>query len=99
MKSFLQKYRKTVFWKTALLVLILGFLSGFSPVLHNHDLDEEHSDCASCTWTHFSICEPASESTDDLFLAYQSLYYDLAPKISSSLNLSNRCRAPPSSRS
>jgi hypothetical protein len=99
MKYFLQKYRKTVFWKTALLILILGFLSGFSPVLHNHDLDEEHSDCASCTWTHSSICEPALESIDNHFLAYQNLYYDLAPTISSTFNLSNRCRAPPVFRS
>jgi hypothetical protein len=95
MKSFLQKYRKTVFWKTALLILILGFLSGFSPVLHNHDLDEEHSDCASCTWTHSSISEPATEYSDNHFLAYQKLYHNLSAATSSCFNLSNRCRAPP----
>ncbi len=95
MKSPLQKYRKTVFWKTALLIIILGFLSGFSPTLHNHDLDEEHPDCASCTWTHFSIGELTSESTDNYFLTYQKLYHSLAAVTSSCFNLSNRCRAPP----
>ncbi|PIQ99229.1 MAG: hypothetical protein COV66_15285 [Nitrospinae bacterium CG11_big_fil_rev_8_21_14_0_20_45_15] len=39
------------------LILSLGFLSGFSPVLHNHDLDlqNNHEDCFSCEWNHVSM--------------------------------------------
>ena len=35
------------------LLLFFGVLAGFSPLLHNHDLDrsETHEDCASCLWS------------------------------------------------
>ncbi len=35
------------------LLLCFGVLAGFSPLLHNHDLDhsDTHEDCASCLWS------------------------------------------------
>ena len=42
---------------TCLLVLSLGILSGFSPILHSHDLDlhDDHENCFSCEWNQVSI--------------------------------------------
>ena len=39
------------------LLLCFGVLAGFSPLLHNHDLDfsEKHEDCASCLWSQSKI--------------------------------------------
>jgi hypothetical protein len=42
------------------LLLCFGVLAGFSPLLHNHDLDfsQKHEDCASCLWSQSKIsCE------------------------------------------
>jgi len=38
----------------AVLFLCFGVLAGFSPLLHNHDLDlsEAHQDCVACQWSH-----------------------------------------------
>ena len=35
------------------LLICFGVLTGFSPLLHNHDLDfsDTHEDCASCLWS------------------------------------------------
>ena len=40
-----------------LLILSLGILFGFSPILHSHDLDihDDHEDCFSCEWSQVSI--------------------------------------------
>lgn len=43
-----------------ILLLCFGVLAGFSPLLHNHDLDfsNKHEDCASCLWSQSKIsCE------------------------------------------
>jgi hypothetical protein len=36
-----------------ILFLCFGVLAGFSPLLHNHELDhsDTHEDCASCLWS------------------------------------------------
>jgi hypothetical protein len=33
-------------------ILVFGFLTGFAPILHNHefDLEETHQDCSPCKW-------------------------------------------------
>ena len=40
-----------------ILLLCFGVLVGFSPLLHNHDLDlsENHEDCASCLWSQSNL--------------------------------------------
>ena len=40
----------------AILFLYFGMLAGFSPLLHNHDVDlsDAHQDCASCQWSQSS---------------------------------------------
>jgi len=43
-----------------ILLLCFGVLAGFSPLLHNHDLDlsDKYEDCASCMWSQSkTICE------------------------------------------
>jgi hypothetical protein len=52
------KFRQT--FTAFLLALSLGILSGFSPVLHNHDLDlqDDHEDCFSCGWTQVNLETP-----------------------------------------
>jgi hypothetical protein len=49
------KYRQIL--TVCALIFILGFLSGFSPALHNHDLDlqNNHEDCSSCEWSQVSM--------------------------------------------
>jgi hypothetical protein len=45
---------------TIILLLCFGVLAGFSPLLHNHDLDfsDKHEDCPSCLWSQSKIsCE------------------------------------------
>lgn len=39
------------------LLLCFGVLTGFSPLLHNHDLDQsdKHEDCASCLWSQSNV--------------------------------------------
>jgi hypothetical protein len=38
-------------------ILVFGFLTGFSPILHNHefDLEEAHQDCAPCEWSQDNV--------------------------------------------
>jgi hypothetical protein len=40
-----------------LLLLSLGGLSGFSPILHSHELDlhDDYEDCLSCEWHQLSF--------------------------------------------
>ncbi len=58
-----------------LLVLSLGILSGFSPILHSHDLDlhDEHEDCFSCEWNQvsFDTTPYLSETVSNLFNVFQ----------------------------
>jgi hypothetical protein len=45
---------------TITLLLCFGVLTGFSPLLHNHDFDhsDTHEDCASCLWSQSNVsCE------------------------------------------
>ncbi len=51
----------------ALLLVCFGVLSGFSPVLHNHELelDHNHNDCGACQWSQWNslIHAVASQGT------------------------------------
>ncbi len=40
-------------FQAGIFILVFGFLTGFAPILHNHelDLDETHQDCAPCKWS------------------------------------------------
>ena len=82
-----------------LLILALTFLSGLEPALHNHDLDETHKDCASCTWAHSNVSEPASSLEKDPSLDYQSNLEAQTLGIFKHFSFSNSSRAPPSLRS
>ena len=67
-----------------LLVLSLGILSGFSPILHSHELDlhDEHEDCFSCEWNQvsfdqdpgYSILESSAFEQRYQFKSYNSGY-------------------------
>jgi len=99
MQSKLLKNHKWFSWQVYLLILALGFLSGFEPVLHNHDLDETHQDCASCTWSHSNVSEPASSFENSLFLDQQNILVIQAQGIFKFFAISNPSRAPPFLRS
>jgi len=60
-----RNFRSTVLRQklfAVLLFLCFGMLAGFSPLLHNHDVDlsDAHQDCASCQWSQ----SPTSLETD-----------------------------------
>ena len=81
-----------------LLLLSLGVLSGFSPILHSHELDlhDNHEDCLSCEWNQvsFDTTPFLSESFCsffNVFHAQASEAPDLAVFLSTFLS-----RAPPS---
>lgn len=79
------------------LVLSLGVLFGFSPVLHSHELDlhDDHEDCFSCEWNQVSLDNTTSqpEISTSAFEAFSPQAPDtLAPAITFSAFLS---RAPP----
>lgn len=51
---------KTIFSKrlqAGFFILIFGFLTGFAPILHNHELDleETHQDCSPCKWSQENV--------------------------------------------
>jgi hypothetical protein len=50
-----------------LLVFIFTLMTGFSPVLHNHefDLSDPHEDCSPCQWT--QINTNIDGSSPDIF--------------------------------
>ena len=56
---------------TYLFVLILTIFSGFSPILHNHDLDlhDNHEDCFTCGWTQINLdtSPPLPENLNSIF--------------------------------
>ena len=56
---------------TYLFVFILAILSGFSPVIHNHDLDlhDDHADCFTCGWTQTNLgtSPPLPENLNSFF--------------------------------
>jgi hypothetical protein len=81
-----------------LLLLSLGVLSGFSPILHSHKLNlhDNHEDCLSCDWNQvtFDTTPFLSEafcSLFNVFHAQDSEAPDLAVFLSAFLS-----RAPPS---
>ena len=79
------------------LILSLGFLSGFSTVLHNHDLDlqSNHEDCFSCEWNHVSMDPNTAQPELELQFfeqEYSSPLHESRHLIFSSAFLS---RAPP----
>ncbi len=78
-----------------LLILSLAFLTGLEPVLHNHDLDETHQDCASCTWSGSNSAEPVSSFEKYPHLHSQNILVVQTQSIFTLLKLSNTSRAPP----
>ena len=59
------------------LLLCFGVLTGFSPLLHNHDLDlsESHEDCASCLWSQSTTnCDVYAPS-----LSFDNVVQSMAP--------------------
>ncbi len=76
------KIRQT--FTAVLLVLSLGILSGFSSILHSHELDlhDDDEDCFSCEWNQISfdhdpgnsIIEPSSFEQSFQFKSYNSGY-------------------------
>jgi hypothetical protein len=81
-----------------LLLLSLGVLSGFSPILHSHELDlhDDYEDCLSCEWNQviFDTTPLLSVAFYNLFNVFQAQALekpDLAFFFSSFLS-----RAPPS---
>jgi hypothetical protein len=38
-------------------ILVFGFLTGFAPILHNHefDIEETHQDCSPCKWSQDNV--------------------------------------------
>jgi hypothetical protein len=81
-----------------LLLLSLGVLSGFSSILHSHELDlhDNHEDCLSCEWNQVSFdttpfLSEAFCSLFNVFDAQASEAPDLAAFLSTFLS-----RAPPS---
>jgi len=82
-----------------LLILSLGFLTGLEPVLHNHDLDETHQDCASCTWSGSNISEPVSSLEKDPHLHSQNILVVQTNNVFTLSDHSNSSRAPPFFRS
>ncbi|MBT3510545.1 MAG: hypothetical protein HN472_13485 [Nitrospina sp.] len=83
---------------TSLLIFSLGVLSGFSTILHSHDLDlhDDHEDCFSCEWNQVSIDQDPGCS------ALESYCFEQAHKLTISnpdylaLPSSFLSRAPPS---
>ena len=81
-----------------LLLLSLGVFSGFSPILHSHelDLDDKHEDCLSCEWNQvsFDTTPFLSEAVCSLFNVFQAQASE-APGLAAFLS-TFLSRAPPS---
>jgi len=99
MQPKLLENRKWFSLQVYLLILALAFLSGFEPVLHNHDLDEAQKDCASCTWSHSSVSEPIPTFQNSLPLNSQNILITQAQGAFIVFSFLNLSRAPPFSRS
>lgn len=82
---------------TCLLILSLGLLSGFSSILHSHDLDlhDDHEDCYSCEWNQVSIDQGSSQPSVELGVFEQK--YSFNPHDTEHLTFSSTflSRAPP----
>ena len=81
----------------ALLLVSFGVLSGFAPVLHNHDLDfdHDHNDCGACQWSQWSsmLNADAAQGTLSPLLKILRLIHvsEVLPKFLSSVS----SRSPP----
>ncbi|PIQ99230.1 MAG: hypothetical protein COV66_15290 [Nitrospinae bacterium CG11_big_fil_rev_8_21_14_0_20_45_15] len=82
-----------------LLILSLAFLTGFEPVLHNHDLNETQQDCASCTWSHSKVSEPLPDFEQALFFDNQSIVHVPTSNLFCITSSPYSSRAPPLSAS
>ena len=90
--KLLEKYN---LFPVCLLILALAFLSGFEPVLHNHDLDESHQDCASCTWFGNHAIESTSDIIIKVILPHQEIWVKPTLADFKIFYSSNTSRAPP----
>jgi hypothetical protein len=90
--KLLEKYN---LFPVCLLILALAFLSGFEPVLHNHDLDESHHDCASCTWFGNHAIESNSNIIIKVIPTPQEIWVKHTPTDFKFFYSSNSSRAPP----
>lgn len=71
--KFKNHYGKRFF--SFLLIFIFTFLTGFSPILHNHefDLGDPHEECSPCQWTQITTDIDGS-SLDFLSIPFECYY-------------------------
>jgi nitrate/TMAO reductase-like tetraheme cytochrome c subunit len=80
-----------------LLLLSFGVMTGFSTVLHAHELDlsSTHDDCFSCHWTQSNQSDKTNASAIETLSGFQPFYFIEAEKITNTYLITRHIRGPP----